>query len=147
MKIKIPGTPVGRNMLVKMDEHEGPVKTKAGIQLPTTSVTPLSTGTVVAIGRLAAIPHEVKDWPFSPDFGIGSRLLLLDGVQSEVAVPGLDGRFMLVDDSDIALVLNEEPGVHRYGLTADQMDGDVVTVPPLSPKEKTDDAKKNSDSN
>ena len=108
MKIKIPGVPVGRNMLVQMDESKGVTKTDAGIELPATAVTPSSIGTVVALGRLAAIPHEVKDWPFMPNFGVGSRLLLLDGVQSEVAVPGLTGRFMLVDDSDIALVLDSE---------------------------------------
>lgn len=108
MEIKIPGIPVGRNMLVKMDESKGTTKTEAGIELPATSVTPSQIGTVVALGpraRLDTGGRPDNEWPFLPDFGIGSRLLLLDGVQSEVAVPGLEGRFMLVDDSDIALVL------------------------------------------
>ena len=92
------------NVLVMMDDAA--TMTEAGIEIPKGSEGILNTGIVMVLGPLFDILDST--WhPYPKNFKVGCRLLLLDGVQSVVEIPGTSGRFMLVDHSDIALILDE----------------------------------------
>ena len=109
MEDKLNFTLTGDNVLVMMDDAA--TVTDAGIKLPAGTEGFLNTGVVAALGPLFDVKYqEISQdaWrPYPENFKIGCRLLLLEGVQSVVEIPGMSGRFMLVDSSDIALVLND----------------------------------------